>query len=120
MRKIVMTAVALALGASSFALAGTAAAAPQVAPNNAACGKNGPNLDSTTGHALTGAQIRNGSSTSCPAVGAAQTSDSLDYFCFTVGPDHTWTFVRDLRTGTIGWIRDDLLSGDGSSFFCGF
>jgi len=95
--------------------------AAQVTPANAACGRNGSNLDPRTGHALTAAQIRNGSSTSCPAIGAAQPGDTLDYFCWTrQNATFTWSFVRDTRTNVRGWIRDDLLSGDGSSVFCGF
>ena len=95
--------------------------ATQVTPDNASCGRSGPNLDPHTGHALTPAEIRNGSSTSCPAPGAAQPGDTLDYFCWTQqNTSFTWTFVRDTRTNVRGWIRDDLLSGDGSSVFCGF
>ncbi|ADJ45453.1 hypothetical protein AMES_3629 [Amycolatopsis mediterranei S699] len=125
MRKFTIAAATVALGLSGVAMAGTAVAAPTgaagtVTPNSAACGHNGPNNDPNTGHATTAANIRNGSSTSCPAVGAAQPGDVLDYYCYTSAGSYTWTFVRDTRTGTIGWIRDDLLSGNGSYYYCGF
>jgi hypothetical protein len=117
-----------AMAVLTLGLVGTAQAqspttnAGQVTPHNAACGTNGTNLDPGTGHALTAAQIRSGSSTGCTAVGAAQTGDTLDYFCWTTqtGGAFTWTYLRDTRTGTRGWVRDDLLSGDGSTHFCGF
>jgi hypothetical protein len=44
----------------------------------------------------------------------------LDYHCYTIAGDYTWTYVRNDSTGVSGWIRDDLLSDYGSSVYCGF
>src|SRR4051812_23406276 len=56
-----------------------------VVPLNAACGRAGPNLDTGSGHAVNGpARIRNGSSTSCPALGQTQGNETLAYFCWTL------------------------------------
>jgi hypothetical protein len=33
---------------------------------------------------------------------------------------YTWSYLRDIDTGKVGWVRDDLLPGDGSTFYCGF
>lgn len=124
MRKIALTAAAVALGLSGLTLAGTAAAAPlhaaPVTPDSASCGRTASDRDSRTGHATTAANIRSGSSTSCAALGAAQTGDTLNYYCYTVAGNYTWTYLRDNRTGVKGWVRDDLLSGDGSLVSCGF
>jgi hypothetical protein len=124
-RKVTVAfALPIAAGMCLVGTAGTAMATPsggtQVAPASAACGASGSTTTTSTGHATTAAQIRNGSSTSCPAVGAAQPSDVLDYRCWTSAGSFTWTFLKDTRTGKIGWIRDDLLSGDGALAFCGF
>lgn len=93
-----------------------------VAPLNASCGKAGSNKDSATGHTTTnGVNIRTGSGTSCTSVGQAQTSHTLDYYCYTAGNDgFSWTYLKDLSTGKVGWIRDDLLSNTGSWSYCGF
>ncbi len=50
------------------------------------------------------------------SVGVLQPGDDADYYCWTKGPRFTWTFLRNLRTGVRGWVRDDLLrkSGPGS------
>lgn len=74
------------------------------------------------GHAApNGVNIRTGSSTSCTSVGQAQASHTLDYYCYTVGNDgYTWTYLKDLSTGKLGWVRDDLLADDGSFYYCGF
>jgi hypothetical protein len=56
-----------------------------------------------------------------PPAGQAQKSQSLNYYCYTWGLDsHSWTYVKNLATAKQGWIRDDLLSGNGSSQWCGF
>ena len=95
-----------------------------VAPQNASCGHAPPrNLDPISGitGAANGALIRSGSSTSCTARGQSAPTDRLDYYCYTVGNDsHTWTYLKNRRTGIAGWTRDDLLPGNGSNFFCGF
>jgi hypothetical protein len=123
-RRVAAVALPIAAGIVLAGAAGTAVATPSsgahVAPANAGCGVSGSTATTRTGHALTAAQIRNGSSTSCPAVGAAQPGDVLDYRCFTHAGSFTWTFLKDTRTGVVGWVRDDLLSGDGALFNCGF
>ena len=93
-----------------------------ITPLNAACGTAGPNLDTTTGHTNSDAvNIRTGSATTCTSVGQAQASHSLDFYCYTVGNDgFTWTYLKDITTGKLGWIRDDLLVNNGSFSYCGF
>jgi len=91
---------------------------------NAACGGRTPSDIDHRSYVtpLTAVQIRNGSSINCTAVGSAQASDDLDYYCWTSNSDgtHTWTFLRDVRTGVTGWVRDDNLRNNGSQVFCGF
>jgi hypothetical protein len=98
-----------------------------VVPLNAACGRAGPNLDTGSGHAVNGpARIRNGSSTSCPALAQTQGNETLAYFCWTLGNDgFTWSYLHDSVVNKTGWVRDDLLSANsdgvrGSTVFCGF
>lgn len=96
-----------------------------ISPDFAACGKVGPNLQdqviSNASQGSGGANIRNGSSTSCPALGVLEPTDDARYFCFTGGNDgFAWTFLRDTRTKVEGWVRDDLLRLGGSIDFCGF
>ena len=40
------------------------------------------------------------------------------YLCYTPGDGGTWTFLRNASTGEQGWVRDDLLAGDGSQVPC--
>ncbi|GAA4416383.1 SH3 domain-containing protein [Actinokineospora soli] len=102
----------------------------QLSPMHASCGTSGPNLenrveaDAPAGGA---ANQRSGSSTSCSAPGALQPTDDALYYCYTVGNDgYTWTYLRNLRTGVRGWVRDDLLDLNadgqtrGSLSYCGF
>ncbi len=108
----------------------SASAAPVVkskgaglSPNNAACGKAGTNKDTGGARhtAKANSRIRTGSSTSCTAVGEAQTNHSLDYYCYTDGSDGlTWTYLHDSTINRSGWIRDDLLTDGGSFSYCGF
>ncbi|MEU4747003.1 SH3 domain-containing protein [Actinosynnema sp. NPDC023658] len=118
-----MTGTAIAL-ATVFALpAGAAPAKPggEVGAAHAACGTTKPDKDDSSwlATAETAARQRSGSSTSCTALGTAQTSDRLDYHCYTVGNDgYTWTYLRNDRTGVAGWVRDDLLEDHGSGVPC--
>jgi hypothetical protein len=96
-----------------------------ISPQHAFCGRAGPNLDGNNNvrdAANTAARQRNGSTTDCPALGVLQLSDDADYHCFTfqANSDFTWTYLRNLRTGVRGWVRDDLLDDRGSFEHCGF
>jgi hypothetical protein len=98
-------------------------AGSDVSPLSAACGRNGPNYQNQRyNDAPSGgpANIRNGSSTSCPAVGVLMPTDDAVYYCYTSGSGGTWTFLRDLRTGVVGWVLDSLLDGYGSNRRCPF
>jgi hypothetical protein len=107
-------------------LAGTAQAAPAkpvgpIGTMHASCGTNPPDKDSGSwlATARSAANERSGSSTSCTIKGVAQTSDRLDYHCYTDGNDgYTWTYLRNDRTGVAGWVRDDLLKDNGSFVYC--
>lgn len=65
-----------------------------------------------------GTNIRSGPSTQCVALGQGQTSDYVQYDCYTEGDGYTWTHLFDGATYTEGWVRDDLLSGYGSNVHC--
>ena len=117
------------LAVLSIALIPAAGAAPKsdagssVSALSAACGRNGPNYQNQRFNDAPRsgpANIRNGSSTSCPAVGVLMPTDDAVYYCYTVGSGGTWTFLRDLRTGVVGWVLDSLLDANGSSRYCGF
>jgi hypothetical protein len=89
----------------------------------AACGKTGPNLTNkitTNASYPNAANQRSGSSTSCVAVGALQPTDDALYYCYTAASDGTWTYLKNVRTGVRGWVRDDLLRDNGSFDWCGF
>ncbi|MEU4448599.1 SH3 domain-containing protein [Actinosynnema sp. NPDC050801] len=122
-RLLAVTGTAAAL-ATMFALpAGAASAKPgnEVGAAHASCGTTAPDKDSSPwlATARTAAKQRSGSSTSCAALGTVQTSDRLDYHCFTYGNDnYTWTYLRNDRTDVAGWVRDDLLKDGGSGVRC--
>lgn len=86
---------------------------------HAPCGTNGPNRQNARVNdaaLVSGARQRTGSSTACTGRGALQLGDDAVYYCYTVGSDFlTWTFLRNLRTGVVGWTRDDLLKGSGTA-----
>lgn len=94
----------------------------------AACGKAGPNLENrTVADAATPnyALQRSGSSTSCTALGQLNPPDDAVYYCYTSAGSYTWTYLRSLRSGIKGWVRDDLLrlnpgGSRGSVWYCGF
>ncbi|MEU0988697.1 SH3 domain-containing protein [Streptomyces sp. NPDC005953] len=67
-----------------------------------------------------GTNQRSGSSTSCPTLGVAYSTHSLDYHCYTqIGATtETWTYLRNDSTGAYGWVRDDKLSDNGSKKPC--
>ena len=131
MRKPVMAAifgVSATLGLLVIAPAGASADAtpvkdPGIGIMHVNCGGASPSdIDGGSWNATGGgANIRNGSSTSCTKRGEASSGHRLDYHCYTVGNDgYTWTFLRDNNTGISGWVRDDLLSDNGSFKYCGF
>jgi hypothetical protein len=88
----------------------------------ASCGTTVSDKDgSAQGRYADGANERSGSSTSCVAKGIAYSTQTLNYYCYTVGNDgYTWTYLRNVTTGVTGWVRDDLLSNGGSFVYCGF
>ncbi|GEJ99440.1 SH3 domain-containing protein [Streptomyces sp. NPDC003388] len=87
----------------------------------ASCGTTVADKDgSAWNKTANGANERSGSSTGCAINGVAYSTQRLDYHCYTVAGDYTWTYVRNDSTGVYGWIRDDLLSDYGSGVYCGF
>ncbi|GAB2959789.1 SH3 domain-containing protein [Saccharothrix stipae] len=122
-RLLAVTGATVAL-ATMFALpAGAASSKPgnEVGSAHAPCGTTAPDKDSSSwlATARTAAKQRSGSSTSCEALGTVQTSDRLDYHCYTFGlDDFTWTYLRNVRTNVAGWVRDDLLKDGGSGVLC--
>jgi hypothetical protein len=93
---------------------------PTVGVLNVACGYAATDVDGGAWNATAaGANMRSGSSTSCRIYDQADSGDSLDYHCYTSGADgFTWTYVRNESDGTNGWVRDDLLSDNGSFVAC--
>jgi len=86
---------------------------------NASCGYAATDNDTTVVASGGGANIRSGSSTSCTIYSQAGTGDQLDYHCYTLGNDgYTWTYLRNITRGTNGWVRDNLLSDNGSYAPC--
>lgn len=66
-----------------------------------------------------GTNMRRSPSTSAQICGQGQKSHRVDYHCYTVGSDgRTWTYLRDATTRYAGWVRDDLLVGNGSYVRC--
>lgn len=53
-------------------------------------------------------------------MGHADPSETLDYYCWTWNADqsHTWTYLRNVTGGALGWVRDDHLSDNGSDVKC--
>jgi Ni/Co efflux regulator RcnB len=100
--------------AAPLALATPAAA-------HAPCGTTVPDLDpSAWGKTANGVHQRSGSSTGCTSHGLAYSTHTLDYHCWTLGNDgYTWTYVRNDATNVSGWMRDNLLSDNGSTVSCG-
>ena len=123
-RRILLTLVLTA--ATGLSLAGVASAAPgdDVSVANAPCGTSVSDQDGSAWNttAETAARQRSGSSTSCATNGVLQTADRADYHCYTWDSirSATWTYLRNVRTGVEGWVRDDLLSDSGSRVECVF
>lgn len=66
------------------------------------------------------ANEHSGSGTSCAISGIAYNTQRLDHHCCTIAGSYPWTYLRNDSTGVYGWVRDDLLSDDGSYGYCGF
>lgn len=62
--------------------------------------------------------LRSGPSNSCIQTGQGTHDQLAQYLCYTPGDGGTWTFLRNASTGDQGWVRDDLLGGDGSQVAC--
>ncbi|MFI6066566.1 SH3 domain-containing protein [Micromonospora sp. NPDC051227] len=91
-------------------------------PMHWSCGRGAPqNLDDRPGYVTEAANVRSGSSTRCSDLYTIYPGEKLDMFCWArdINGIHTWTYVisvpyKDKR----GWIRDDLLQGNGSNKVC--
>lgn len=99
-----------------------ATAAPAAA--NAPCGAKGTNLTNKTVRMPAGvaANMRSGSSTSCPVTGWADNQDTLVYYCYTraYASLDGWTYLYNSTDKTYGWVKDTLLPSNGASSYCGF
>lgn len=113
--------LAAEIARQKLALFETDSISPQ---HHAPCGTRPPDDDSKiTADAASpnAANQRTGSSTGCTILGVLQPSDDADYFCFTLANDNfSWTYLRNVRTGVRGWVRDDLLRDRGSFVHCNF
>jgi hypothetical protein len=62
--------------------------------------------------------LRDGPSNGCIETGEGLHDQRAQYFCYLPGDGGTWTLLRNVSTGEQGWVRDDLLPGDGSNVPC--
>lgn len=62
--------------------------------------------------------LRDGPSNGCIQTGQGLHDQRAQYFCYLPGDGGTWTLLRNVSTGEQGWVRDDLLLGDGSNVPC--
>jgi hypothetical protein len=119
----VLTAVTVTL-----AVAAPASAAPTPPPKNpgvgtsttVTCGISYPAKDFSglSNFPASTVTLRSGPSNSCIQTGQGTPDQIAQYFCYTPGDGGTWTFLRNVSTGNQGWVRDDLLAGDGSRVPC--
>ncbi|MFT7837866.1 SH3 domain-containing protein [Saccharothrix sp. BKS2] len=113
-----LPAVLLAAPAQAGTTGGDDVATRHYACNSSVVPPNSDPISAITG-GTSGARIRTGSSTSCTVVGTIEPSHQLDYHCWTLGNDGaTWTYLRNATTNRRGWVRDDLLPGNGSNYAC--
>ncbi|HEX4100729.1 MAG TPA: hypothetical protein VHY21_09335 [Pseudonocardiaceae bacterium] len=117
--------------ASAIAL-GTAAPASAIAPtpplqdpgvgasNAVACGISYPDKDlgGWVNFPANPVTLRDGPSNSCIQTGEGLHDQRAQYYCYLPGDGGTWTLLRNTSTGAQGWVRDDLLPGDGSNVPC--
>ncbi|MGH3855518.1 MAG: hypothetical protein ACRDR6_18920 [Pseudonocardiaceae bacterium] len=124
-------AVASVLAAATVTLAVAAPAsaqAPTPSPKNpgvgaattVACGLSYPAKDLSGFHPFpaTTVTLRSGPSNSCIQTGQGMPDQLAQYLCYTPGDGGTSTFLRNVSTAEQGWVRDDLLAGDGSQVPC--
>jgi hypothetical protein len=85
-----------------------------------ACGISYPAKDRSGFHTFpaTTVTLRSGPSNSCIQTGQGTPGQLAQYLCYTPGDGGTWTFLRNVSTGDQGWVRDDLLAGNGSQVPC--
>jgi hypothetical protein len=85
-----------------------------------ACGISYPDKDFSgwVTFPVTTVTLRSGPSNSCIQTGQGIPGQRADYFCYAPGDGGTWTFLRNVSTGDQGWVRDDLLAGNGSQVSC--
>jgi hypothetical protein len=95
------------------------------APMHASCGTTRPHLDTAKENVVDpardgAANQRSGSSTSCAVLGVLQPTDNADCHCYTWQDDgvHSWTYLRNIRTGVRGRVRNVLLGDNGSYVSC--
>jgi hypothetical protein len=62
--------------------------------------------------------LRDGPSNGCSQTRQGLHDQRAQYFCYLPGDGGTWTLLRNVSTGEQGWVRDDLLPGDGSNVPC--
>jgi hypothetical protein len=127
---LILAAAALTFAIPMLILASPGNAAPTAdsAPASAmdaACGTNGPNLENrwVDDVAIRGAanQRTGPSDRFCGARGVLQPTDDAIYYCATLDSrGREWTFLRNLRTGVVGWTVNSLLRDGGSHAWCGF
>lgn len=85
-----------------------------------ACGISYPARDVSGFHrfpAMT-VTLRSGPSNACLQTGQGLPDQLAQYLCYTPGDGGTWTLLRNVSAGDQGWVRDDLLAGDGSQMPC--
>ena len=90
------------------------------ASGTVACGISYPVRDSSGFHRFPAntVTLRSGPSNSCIQTGQGLPDQLAQYLCYTPGDGGTWTFLRNVSTGDQGWVRDDLLAGNGSQVPC--
>lgn len=90
------------------------------ASSTVACGISYPARDSSGFHQFPAntVTLRSGPSNSCIQTGQGLHDQLAQYLCDTPGDGGTWTFLRNVSTGDQGWVRDDLLAGNGSQVPC--
>lgn len=86
------------------------------AASTIACGISYPAKDHSGFHTFpaTTVTLRSGPSNSCIQTGQGMPDQLAQYLCYTPGDGGTWTLLRNVSTAEQGWVRDDLLAGDGS------
>lgn len=94
---------------------------PGVGASNAvACGLSYPDKDASGWVSFPAGTttLRSGPSNSCLQTGQGLHDQRAQYFCYLPGDGGTWTLLRNTSTGDQGWVRDDLLPGNGSDVPC--